>query len=160
MAVRGDRWGARAVHMLVGSHKYSSTALYMCVSLNVYSPFDQDVSLPIVTAGVCVVVCVIGGGGHGVGLYCRPRDQSNQCVFKGKKHILQRGAAHCNDVDSSLIRVYTSDSTRGRLALVRAFLQGVCVISKVTGSCGEIYSAGSHCFFSLTQCIWEQTRVK
>lgn len=48
----------------------------MWVCLNVYSPFDQDVSLPNVTAAV---------EGWGVGGSSRPRDQSNQCVFKIKK---------------------------------------------------------------------------
>lgn len=45
----------------------------VCVQLNVYSPFDQDVTLPNVMGGAD------GGGG---GPYCRPWDQSHQCVLK------------------------------------------------------------------------------
>lgn len=136
--------------MLAQPHKYAPTSLYICVSLNVYSPFDQDVSLPNVTAGVRARVCVCVCGG--VGLYCRPGDQRNQCVFKGerkKPHVLQRGVAHCNDVDSSLIRVYTPDSTRGRPALVHAFFQGARARSDVKGSCGEIHSATADCLNSV-----------
>ena len=79
--------------------------------------------------GCFFVFCGVGGGGGGGGglaLTVDLRIKATSMYLKGKNHVLQRGAAHSNDVDSSLIRVYTSDLTRGRLALVQSVCNKSC----------------------------------
>lgn len=97
---------------------------------------------------MCAQVCVCGGLASTVDLGIK--ETSVYLKEKEKKsRVLQRGVAHRNDVDPSLIRVYTPDSTRGRPALVHAFFQGACVRSDESGSCGENHSATADCLNSV-----------
>lgn len=77
-----------------------------CVYMNVYSPFDQDVSLQNVTGrdGRRRGRVGLGRGGHTIDLWIK----ATSMYLKICSIPLQRGATCSNDVDSSLIHVYTS----------------------------------------------------
>lgn len=79
--------------------------LYMFVCVNVYSAFDQDVSLQDAMGG--------GQRREEAGAYTIELGIKATSVYlwkKKKSAPLQRRVVRSNDVDSSLIRVYTSSS--------------------------------------------------